>query len=86
MINNDLAINDRNLRPKRPRYSAFSSDKRTKRSPGLTAGDSGHSGANPRHAQVRNSNAHPMGPLTAAEPAQNSGEPERGGGDNHGQE
>ena len=51
----------------------------------LTAGDSGHGGANQRHARVRNSIAHPLEALSTAEVAQNGGEPERGGAATHGQ-
>ena len=41
-------------------------------------------GANQGQLRVRNSIAHPPGPFSAAEAAQNGGEPARGGGAEHG--
>ena len=51
----------------------------------LTAGDSGHSGANQRLEWVRNSNAHFQMAISAAGQAENGGEPEMSGGATHGQ-
>ena len=50
--------------------------------PELAAGDVDLAGANQGQLRVRNSNAHPLGPLTPSAVAQNGGGPARGGGAN----
>ena len=50
----------------------------------LAAAGSGHGGANQEYLRVRNSNAHPLVPLTTATAAQNDGEPATSGGAEHG--
>ena len=50
----------------------------------LTVSDSCHGCANQRHEWVPNNIVHPQRLLSTAEPVQNGGEPERGGGAEHG--
>ena len=51
----------------------------------VTAGDSGHGGANGRQVWVRNNSVHPLVPLTPVVADQSDGELERGGAVAHGQ-
>ena len=47
----------------------------------LTAGGSGHDGANQEYLRVRNSNAHPPVTFSTAAAVHNAGEPEESKGD-----